>query len=273
MEFRHFKIYKIVYIMKEENKIILSHKIIGLGNTKIIVLHSWMDDAESWNMMIPYLDINKFTYAFIDIRGYGESKKIKGNYDTNEVAKDVFNLVDKLGWNIFNLIGHSMSGMIAQKVALLDIDNRIEKIVLITPVSAAGVPVNEDNLNFFTSIVQDKNTAKMAYGLFTSNKLSDTWAEKRALRHIEVTEREAQLGYLYMWTQENFIEKMTEVNKPFLVISGKNDFPKFNLENQKIAFENFKNVIFFDIESAGHFPMQETPVLLATEIEKFFSLS
>lgn len=259
--------------MKESNEIILGHKIIGFGKKKVIALHSWMDDAESWNAIIPYLNINEFTYAFADVRGYGSSKSISGNYNSEEIVNDVFNLASKLGWNSFNLIGHSMSGMVAQKATLLDIDHRIDKVILITPVSAAGVPVNEENLKFFQSIVQNEEMATMAYGLFTSNKLSENWAHKRARRHVEVTNRNAQIGYLFMWTQENFIENMRDVKKHFLVISGKNDFPKFNLENQKNAFENFKKVDFIEIESAGHFPMQETPVLLATEIEKFLALN
>lgn len=257
--------------MKNHTKTILGHNIIGFGKTKVIALHSWMDDAESWNTLIPYLNVENFTYAFVDVRGYGTSKNITGSYSSDEITDDIFNLAKELGWHSFNLIGHSMSGLVAQKATLLDTENRIEKVILVTPVSAAGVPVNEENLKFFQSIVQNEEMAKMAYGLFTSNKLSENWAQKRAERHVKVTDRNAQIGYLYMWTQENFKERMTEVKKPFLIISGKNDFPKFNLENQKIAFENFNKVDFIDIESAGHFPMQETPVLLATEIEKFLS--
>lgn len=257
--------------MKDSNKVILGHKIIGFGKNKVMALHSWMDDAESWNTLIPYLNGDQFTYAFIDVRGYGSSKNIAGNYNSEEIAEDIFNLASELGWQSFNLIGHSMSGLVAQKATLLDTENRIEKVILITPVSAGGVPVNEENLKFFQSIVQNEEMAKIAYGLFTSNKLSENWAEKRAKRHVEVTNRNAQIGYLFMWTQENFIESMIEIKKPFLIISGKNDFPRFNLENQKIAFENFNKVDFIDIESAGHFPMQETPVLLATEIEKFLA--
>ncbi len=259
--------------MNDINKIILGHKIIGIGKIKIIVLHSWMDDIESWNTMIPFLNSEMFTYAFVDVRGYGESKSIQGNYNSDEIVEDIFTLATELNWDKFNLIGHSMSGMVAQKASLLDYENRILKSILITPVSSAGVPVNEENLNFFKSIVHNHEVAKMAFGIFTSNTLSENWGDLRAKRHVEVTDEKAQLGYLKMWTQENFIDKMKGNNKPFLIISGKNDFPKFNLENQKIAFLDFDNVSFLEIENAGHFPMQETPVLLATEIEKFFSLN
>jgi 3-oxoadipate enol-lactonase len=64
--------------------------------------------------MWPYLDSNAFTYVFADIRGYGESRDIKGEFTAKEVAKDIITLANHLDWDQFNLIGHSMTGMVVQ---------------------------------------------------------------------------------------------------------------------------------------------------------------
>lgn len=241
----------------------------GNGELKIIATHSWMDDYESWKPTIPHFDLDKFSIAFVDVRGYGKSKHIKGDYTTDEIANDIFNVADELGWEQFYLIGHSMCGMAAQKATLLDKNKRIIKTILITPVAASGFPADKDTLDFFNAIPQNSELTRTAFNVFTSNKLSNTWQSKRTARHIEVTDKEAQIGYINMWVNENFIDKVSELDSSFLVISGKNDHPQFQIENQKAAFENFKDVNFIEIESAGHFPMQETPVLLASIIENY----
>lgn len=241
----------------------------GNGEKKVIVLHSWMDDYESWKPVIQYLDLEKHTYTFIDIRGYGKSKHIKGEYTSDEIANDIFNVADKIGWKEFYLIGHSMSGMAVQKATLLDSTSRIKKIVAVTPVSSSGFPVDEQTLLFFKSIVQNEDVTNKAFRAFTSNRLSETWYKNRTKRHIEVTDEKAQLAYINMWTGENFSYEMKTVKVPFLVLSAQYDHPGFRLENQKKAFENFKNVTFIEIENSGHFPMQETPIFLAAKIEEF----
>lgn len=73
-----------------------------------------------------------------------------------------------------------------------------------------------------------------------------------------------------LMTGEDFFLEMKPVNKPFFVLAGKYDHPLFRLKTQKEQFSGFSNVEFLEIENAGHFPMQETPVFLATKIEEYF---
>jgi len=256
--------------MKTIQKVAIGYNLVGTGDKKVIALHSWMDDAESWNLTIPFLNQSEYSYAFMDVRGYGKSKNIEGIFNSDEIANDIFNLADDLGWKDFYLIGHSMCGLAAQKATLLDVNNRIIKIALVTPVSAGGFPADADTMGFFKSIVQNEEVASMAYGVFTSNRLSDKWKHTRAKRHIEVTDRDAQLEYINMWTGENFLNEMKNVSKQILVLAGQYDHPQFMLDVQKEVFANFQNVEFVEIENAGHFPMQETPVFLVTSIENYF---
>lgn len=243
----------------------------GDGDLKVIVLHSWMDDYESWTPVIPHLDLDTYTYAFMEVRGYGKSKKVTGNYNSDEIANDIFEVGDDLGWNNFHLVGHSMTGMAVQKAALIANKGRIQKVVAITPVSSAGFPVDEENLQFFKSIPQNREMTKMAFGVFTSNRLSSNWYDSRTQRNIEAIDKAAQLAYINMWTNENFKEQMSSVETPFLVLWGQYDHSGFLLEAQEKAFDGFQDVEFKKVENSGHFPMFETPVFLAAAIENFFS--
>ncbi len=67
-----------------------------------------MGDSSNYEPAIPYLDPVTFTYVFADVRGYGKSRYLKGEYTVTEIASDVFHLTDSLGWMRFHVVGHSM---------------------------------------------------------------------------------------------------------------------------------------------------------------------
>jgi len=70
----------------------LAYDTFGSGPEKVIVLHSWMGDAKSFDAMKSYLDTDAFTYAFADLRGYGRSREIPGKYTVDEVGADTIDL-------------------------------------------------------------------------------------------------------------------------------------------------------------------------------------
>jgi len=75
-----------------------------------------------------------------------------------------------------------------------------------------------------------------------------------------------------MWVNNDFskdVEK-AKIETPLLVIAGTQDFPVFQAEYyQKTFAQWYPNVDIVSITDAGHFPMYETPVYLATLIEQF----
>ncbi len=89
---------------------------VGNGPTRVIALHGWFGDHTAFASMWPYLDRSRFSYAFMDLRGYGASQTMSGEYTMEEIAADTLQLADELGWQDFALIGHSMSGKAIQQV-------------------------------------------------------------------------------------------------------------------------------------------------------------
>jgi len=91
----------------------------GAGPIRVLVLHDWFADHSSWDAALPYLTPEGFTYVFADLRGYGASRDVGGSYTLDETAGDAIGVADQLGWTRFSLIGHSMSGLIVQRIAQL----------------------------------------------------------------------------------------------------------------------------------------------------------
>ena len=113
----------------------LGYKTIGKGSQKVLLLHGWLSDFTIYDEIISFLDGDKYTLMFADYRGYGMSKHLAGEFSIEEIAKDVIDLTQEQGWDRFHIIGHSMGGMVLQKIACINKELLISAIAL-TPVPA-----------------------------------------------------------------------------------------------------------------------------------------
>lgn len=98
--------------------------------------------------MFPYLDANRFTYAFIDSRGYGNSRHMNGDYTASEIASDAMSLAHELGWKRYHVVGHSMSGLTAQQM-IVDANGAVKSACLLTPVPACGLQLPPEGKQMF----------------------------------------------------------------------------------------------------------------------------
>lgn len=243
----------------------------GNGDKKVIITNDWMGDTEgNWQFAFDYLDYSRFTYAFMDVRGYGKSIEVHGEFTIKEIATDIYTVADKLEWEEFYLVGHSMCGMAAQMAVTMDKDNRIKAVVGLTPVSSAGFPVDADTKAFFEQIITDTDVAATGYGMLVSDKLPKKWNQQRAIRFHRLSNKNAVSSYMNEWLTQNFYEETKGITKPFLIIYGEDDLEAWREKGQKEAFQYFKNVTFEGVANAGHYPMQQVPIYTVQLIESYF---
>jgi pimeloyl-ACP methyl ester carboxylesterase len=100
---------------------------IGSGDHHVLAVHGWFGSARGWGSLPDYLDRSAYTYAFMDLRGYGERKHVPGEFTMEEAATDAVALADELGWETFSVVGHSMGGKIAHQILLLS-PERVRKL-------------------------------------------------------------------------------------------------------------------------------------------------
>ncbi|MCF0054760.1 alpha/beta fold hydrolase [Dyadobacter sp. CY356] len=92
------------------------HYVIGGTGAPLLLVHGFGQNWYMWNRLLPELS-KHFTVIAPDLRGVGESGKPESGYDKKTMAKDLHELMKKLGFNSINLAGHDIGLMVAYAYA------------------------------------------------------------------------------------------------------------------------------------------------------------
>jgi pimeloyl-ACP methyl ester carboxylesterase len=102
----------------------------GTGNRICLLIHGFGEGSYVWNQFGSSLGLDYCAFA-IDLRGHGDSDwDTNSDYDITTHASDVVNVIRALGWNRIVMVGHSMGGNIAVRVATRCCE-RISGLVLV----------------------------------------------------------------------------------------------------------------------------------------------
>ena len=245
----------------------LHYRLYGNGPEHVVVMHDWNGDHSSYLPALCYLDDAAFTYAFVDLRGYGGSRDIAGEYSVREIADDCLGVADAAGWQRFHLIGHSMTGMAAQRLAV-DAPERIKSAIAVCPMSAAGSNLDEQTFAFFASTTEDE-AAFCRLIKFVTGGLSDQWARAKRQQFVATVAPACRLGYLNMFSRTDFADEVRGNSTPFLVLVGDKD-PGLDATAMQATFMSWHTRAEMHVlNNCGHYPMQECPPYFAGVIEAF----
>ncbi len=111
---------------------LLYHKIIGTG-PPVVILHGLIGSSDNWHTFSKKLS-EDFQVILCDLRNHGRSfHDQEWNYEV--MAQDVYRVLDYIGIQRFNMVGHSLGGKVGlmmlhqeesriQKLLVLDIANK-----------------------------------------------------------------------------------------------------------------------------------------------------
>ncbi|KJX98653.1 alpha/beta-hydrolase like protein [Zymoseptoria brevis] len=160
----------------------IAYEIHGHGPRKLVWIMGLGGLMNNWQRQTKYFgheNADKYTCLIIDNRGIGKSDKPLLRYTTSEMAKDIIEVLDHIGWTedrSLHLVGISMGGMISQELGML-IPERICSLNLIStaPRIVRTLPFWENLKNRAYMLVPkslDDQIAKVKEDCYSSQWLS-----------------------------------------------------------------------------------------------------
>jgi pimeloyl-ACP methyl ester carboxylesterase len=249
---------------------VIGHEMFGSGPVPVVVLNDWLCDTTTWDGARAYLDRERFTWVFADLRGYGRSRGRSGSFTVAEAARDVIDLADARDWERFAIVGHSMSCLVALHLAQ-QLPDRVLRVITITPPPPAGFGADEAGVEVSRALVRgDDAMREAALKRRFGTRLSPGWAAFKAARWRATSDDVAASAYVAMFARDGLPNPAARVAAPVLAITGEQDFEPMRSAGVRRSLsplcETLEVVAFAD---SGHYPMQEMPPLLVAHVERF----
>jgi pimeloyl-ACP methyl ester carboxylesterase len=104
----------------------------------LLALHGWLDNAASFAVLAPFIKTHHV--VALDLTGHGRSswRSQDATYQIWDDLPEVMAVIDQLGWDTFDLMGHSRGAIISTLLASAFPD-RVEHLVLLDALTTEGI--------------------------------------------------------------------------------------------------------------------------------------
>lgn len=238
------------------NALGLHAQVTGSGHP-LILLHGLTGGIDTWRLQIPALSKETQVIA-IDSRGFGGSETTDLEYSIEDLADDVIQLMDHLSLEKASIMGLSMGGGIAQRLAL-DHPDRIVAIVLASTSSAFPTALRDRFLR--DALVAESDGMQSLSDTLTERWLSPDYQARYPRETAELRRELSRIDPKLFAIRcranasRDFTSHLPEITCPTLFIGGsKERESEDSAEEYKKMLPNCEVRL---IEGASHFIHQE----------------
>jgi pimeloyl-ACP methyl ester carboxylesterase len=233
---------------------------------RVVVTHGWIADHTLFDPFIDCIDRARFTYAFLDCRGYGTRRDEPGLCTMDTVAAEVRAVTSRLGWPRFHVIGHSMGGMVAQRL-MVDVPDRLASVILLAPVPASGARLDATRRALLQRAIIEPAARRALITANTGGIRPREWIEAILQLSLRSTQADALAPYLESWSGTDFSREVRNVDVPVQLITGDLDPGAPLARMHETILQWYPRAEFHRLTGVGHYPMREEPRALHALIE------
>ena len=228
------------------------------SGTPLVLVHGFLGSSDMWSPQIKFFK-DDFRVSAPALPGFGKSSTINSCDSIEYMAKAILNLLEKKQIKNFNLLGHSMGGMIVQEIAKIA-GEKILKLI------CYGTGPRGDIPGRFETIDQSRKKLKINGLKDTAYRIAKTWfIEEEKAKYFYLCEEagkktsiEAADNGLVAMKNWSGIKNLKNIKNETLIVWGDHD-KAYNFNQVEILNNNIPNSNLKVIKDCSHNVHLEKP--------------
>jgi pimeloyl-ACP methyl ester carboxylesterase len=240
----------------------------------LLALHGWLDNAGTFDALAPLI-CTHFHMVVLDFPGHGRSGwRPPGTwYHYIDYVSDVIAVTEKLGWNKFSLLGHSLGGTVASVFAACR-PQAVDNLLLIEalgPITAAA----DDSLNQLTRGMNQRARFEEKLRVFAREdeaieirgKVNDlsrnaaTALVKRGLKAVPggfswSSDPRLTLSTPLRYTEDQMLAVLRGIEAKTLLVLAQPEAPYLPREMVQRRIEQVRNIAVHRMEGSHHLHLE-----------------
>ena len=212
---------------------------IGKGFPFVFV-HGYLGSSEMWCFQKNYF--SKYCRVIAPaLPGFGESHSAKSLNSINDMAKNIIEILNQKKIDKFNLIGHSMGGMIVQEITKI-IGERVNKLICFATGSIGDIPGRFETMDETREKLK-KDGTKISFSrvppkwFVKGNKDKNYFLCESAVTNVSLETADNALLAMKNWSG---IDNLKNIKNETLIIWGDKDV-SYNFDQVDKLKKNIKN--------------------------------
>lgn len=256
----------------------LHYKTLGRG-TPLLFIHGWLFNSGIWKYQLEHFK-KQFHVISVDLRGFGKSEIGKAKPSLEQFVFDIEQLLKELSLHNVNIVGWSMGGFIAMKLALF-CPERLKSLTLVSTTPSliqrdgfpqALPPVIVNRIKTQIARTPKKTMENFQELIFSpeEKKLNTINTLKKILIHESNESVECLENSLDSFMKEDLRSSLHKISLPALIIHGNKDcicMPEAAL----FLKEKLKRASLYLLKECGHAPFLTLPYQFNKILTSFLS--
>jgi len=235
----------------------------------LVLVHGYLGSSEMWYLQRDYLS-KFFRVISPALPGFGESHEAQSLDSINDMAKFIIGIIDEKKIDKFNLLGHSMGGMIVQEMTKI-IGNRINKLICFATGSIGEIPGRFESIDETRKKLKDEGTevsfSRVPKKWFVKgDKDKNYYLCKNAVQNVSSKTADNALKAMKNWSGR---DNLKNIKNETLIVWGDKDI-SYNFDQIDTLNKNIKNSKLEIFEGCSHNVHLEETEKFNNLIKKFF---
>lgn len=248
----------------------------GEGQETLLMLHGLLFSRQMFDAQVGAMG-SRFRCVRMDFRGQGDSEVTRSGYDLETLAEDAIALIEYLDCGPVNLLGFSMGGMVAQRVALKR-PELLRSLVLLNT-SAEAEPMRKRPrfalLNLAARFLGlEKVAPKILPLLFSDRFIEDPACRQERERWLAMVTANDRIGASRavrgVVSRKSIIDRISGIQLPTLIVTADQDRATSRAKAQHMH-ERIEGSKLVTIRDSGHMTTAEKPGEVNRALEAFYS--